>query len=286
MLHLNVLTSVNLSNKRSSMSNDRLKDKVSIVTGAASGIGLQTLELFASQGASVVAIDILSPTNELSNKFRENGNIDYLQLDISLEKNWAQIVDYIRSKYYKLDILINNAGINGYDKDQDPENMTLDTWHYIHSINLDSVFLGCKHAISIMKATNCSKVSKPSCSIINIASRSGIVGVPNLAAYASSKAAIRNYTKSVAAYCVQKGYNIRCNTISPASIDTRMWDNLRADKVAFENFCKSLPLKRIGKPEEVAHACLYLASDDASYTTGSEIIVDGGILSTCGSLPK
>ena len=268
------------------MKNDRLKGKVSIVTGAASGIGLQTLELFASQGAAVVAIDILSLTNELSEKFKACGNIDYLQLDISLEKAWAQIVGYIKSKHKKLDILINNAGINGYDKNQDPEHMTLDTWHYIHSINLDSVFLGCKHGIGLMKDTSCNKVSGSSCSIINIASRSGIVGVPNLAAYASSKAAIRNYTKSVAAYCAQKGYDIRCNTISPASIDTRMWDNLRLDKEAFESFCKNLPLKRIGHPKEVAHACLYLASDDASYTTGSEIIVDGGILSTCGFLPK
>jgi 3(or 17)beta-hydroxysteroid dehydrogenase len=284
---MNLITSLgNSPNKRNSMTNDRLKDKVSIVTGAANGIGLQTLELFRYQGASVIAIDILPPSNEFSNKFGTYGDIDYLQLDISLEKSWIQILDYIRSKYDRLDILVNNAGINGYDKLQDPEHMTLDTWHYIHSINLDSVFLGCKYAINIMKNANHSKVSGSSCSIINIASRSGIVGVPNLAAYASSKAAIRNYTKSVAAYCTEKGYDIRCNTISPASIDTQMWDNLRTDKVAFERFCRTLPLKRIGKPEEVAHACLYLASDDASYTTGSEIIVDGGILSTCGSLPK
>jgi NAD(P)-dependent dehydrogenase (short-subunit alcohol dehydrogenase family) len=163
---------------------------------------------------------------------------------------------------------------------QDPENMSLDTWNYIHSVNLNSVFLGCKYGISIMHS-----VQEP-CSIVNIASRSGLVGVPNLAAYASSKSAIRNYTKSVALYCAEKSYNIRCNTISPAAIDTHMWDHLRENSEKFKAYTTSLPLKKMGSIEEVAYAVLYLASDESSYTTGSEIIVDGGILSTCGGLPK
>jgi len=268
------------------MTASRLNDKISIITGTASGIGLKTLELFAAHGSSVIAVDILPQTSRLTHVLKAGTNIDYLELDVSLEESWIKITDYVRSKYKKLDILVNNAGINGCDESQNPEHMTLETWRRIHSINLDSVFLGCKYAISIMKDVSNAKHLDVSCSIINIASRSGIVGVPNLAAYASSKAAIRNYTKSVAAYCAQNGYNIRCNTISPASIDTNMWDHLRNDKTSFENFCNTLPLRRLGKPEEVANACLYLASADASYTTGAEIIIDGGILSTCGSLPK
>jgi len=266
------------------MTNYKLKNKVAIITGAANGIGLQTTNLFTHVGTYVIAIDVLPINNSLTEKFKKYSNVDYLQLDVSQEKSWIQVKEIIKSKYKKLDILINNAGINGYKHPQDPEHMTLDTWHHIHSTNLDSVFLGCKYAIDIMRKQD--KNLCNSSSIINIASRSGIVGIPNLAAYAASKAAIRNYTKSVAAYCAQSGYNIRCNTISPAAIDTKMWDNLRLNKEEFKKFCNNLPFKRLGKPEEVAHACLYLASDDSSYSTGSEIIIDGGILSTCGSLPK
>lgn len=277
------------------MVSGRLKNKVAIITGAANGIGLKTAELFAREDACVISVDILQLSEEtiISLRSKSNANnIDYLRVDISQEKSWEQIIKYVQSKYSKLDILINNAGINGYQHSQDPEHMTLKTWHNIHAVNLDSVFLGCKYAINIMKNQNTNQhqdkqnYTQKSSSIINIASRSGIVGVPHLAAYASSKAAIRNYTKSVAAYCAQKGYNIRCNTISPASIMTSMWDNLRTDKTKFDSFCDALPLKRMGEPEEIAHACLYLASDEASYTTGSEIIIDGGILTTSGFLPK
>jgi NAD(P)-dependent dehydrogenase (short-subunit alcohol dehydrogenase family) len=130
------------------------------------------------------------------------------------------------------------------------------------------------------------KETQENCSIINISSRSGHVGVPNLSAYASSKAAIRNYTKSVALYCLQKGYNIRCNTISPAAINTDMWAHLHKDTKKFESYCSSLPMKRMGMAVEVAYAVLYLATDESLYTTGSEIIVDGAILATCGGLPK
>ena len=259
----------------------RLKGKVSIITGGANGIGLKTAELFTINGSKTIIVDILPLSDALTNKY--NASIDYLQLDVSQEESWIKIMDYIRSKYKRLDILVGNAGVTGGEQIQDPENMSLFTWDKMHSVNLGSIFLGCKYAISIMKKK---EVGRKSCSIINVSSRSGIVGVPNLAAYASSKAAIRNYTKSVAAYCAQKNYNIRCNTVSPASIDTRMWDHLRKDKKTFEKFCSDLPLKRIGKPEDVACACLYLASDEAAYTTGSEIIVDGGILSTSSALPK
>ena len=176
--------------------------------------------------------------------------------------------------------MINNAAINGFDHDQNPEVMSLNSWNYIHMMNLTSVFLGCKYAIMTMKGNN------ENCSIVNISSRSGIVGVPNLAAYASSKASIRNYTKSVALYCAQKKYNIRCNTISPAAIDTDMWDHLKKDSSKLELYINSLPLKRMGNVLEVAYAALYLASNESSYTTGSEIIIDGGILATGIGLPK
>ena len=260
---------------------ERLKEKVSIITGGAGGIGLETAELFAINGSKVIIVDIMPLSKALANKY--TASIDCLQLDVSKEESWIKVMDYISSKYKKLDILVGNAAMSGCEQIQDPENMSISTWNKIHSINLGSIFLGCKYAISLMKKR---KDENESSSIINISSRSGIIGVPNLSAYGSSKAAIRNYTKSVAAYCAQKDYNIRCNTVSPGSIDTRFWDHLRNDKKAFAKFCDNLPLKRIGKPKDIAYACLYLASDESSYTTGSEIIVDGGTLSTSGALPK
>jgi 3(or 17)beta-hydroxysteroid dehydrogenase len=265
--------------------NNRLQGKVALITGGAQGIGHSIASLFAQHGATVIIVDIIDRQEKNKNSSKNlnqslQNSTDYLKLDVSLENSWLEIRRHIQRKYKKLNILVNNAGINGLNEIQNPENMSLDTWNYIHSVNLSSVFLGCKYGISLMNS-----IPEP-CSIVNIASRSGLVGVPNLAAYASSKSAIRNYTKSVALYCAEKSYNIRCNTISPAAIDTHMWDHLREDGEKFEAYTTSLPLKRMGSIEEVAYAALYLASDESSYTTGSEIIVDGGILSTCGGLPK
>ncbi len=265
--------------------NNRLQDKVALITGGVRGIGQGIAQLFAQHGATVIIVDIIDRQENNKNSSKNlnqslQNSTDYLKLDVSIENSWLEIRHHIQMKYKKLNILVNNAGINGLNKIQDPENMSFDTWNYIHEVNLSSVFLGCKYGISIMNS------NQEPCSIVNIASRSGLVGVPNLSAYASSKSAIRNYTKSVALYCAEKNYNIRCNTISPAAIDTHMWDHLREDCKKFEAYTTSLPLKKMGSTTEVAYAALYLASDESLYTTGSEIIIDGGILSTCGGLPK
>jgi len=261
--------------------NNRLQGKIALITGGAQGIGRGIAQLFTEQGATVIIVDIIEKKESSTNLNQSSQiNHDYLKLDVSLESSWLEICNYIKLKYKKLNILVNNVGINGLNEIQDPENMSLDTWNHIHAVNLSSVFWGCKYGISIMNST------QEPCSIVNIASRSGLVGVPNLAAYASSKSAIRNYTKSVALYCAEKNYNIRCNTISPAAIDTHMWNHLKENSEKFKAYSSSLPLKRMGSVEEVAYAALYLASDESLYTTGSEIIVDGGILSTCGGLPK
>lgn len=252
----------------------KLTNKVALVTGGGTGIGKSIAEIFLRNGAKVVVMNI----ND--GKIKKEKGIDYLELDVSIENNWRKVIKYIQKKYKKLDILVNNAGINGFEYNQTPENMTLESWKYIHKINLTSIFLGCKYAIMLMKD------NKANCSIINMASRSGMIGVPNLAAYASSKAAIRNYTKSVALYCAQKEYNIRCNTISAAAIDTGMWDHIKNNKAQFITYTKSLPLKRMGSTKEVAYAALYLVSNESLYTTASEMIIDGGILSAGIGLPK
>ncbi len=250
--------------------NGRVAGKVALVTGGADGIGRAIAQMLAREGAQVVVADV----NETLGKetARDIGGT-FVYLDVSLEASWKNALEETVQIYGGVSVLVNNAGIMGKGA-QDPEHASLEDWKRIHSINLDSVFLGCKYAIEYMKKTGGS--------IINMSSRSGIVGVPGASAYASTKAAVRNHTKSVALYCASQGYPIRCNSVHPASIMTAMWKNILGEGKAFEEnharFAKDIPLKRFGTPEEVAYAVLYLASDESSYTTGSEIIVDGGVL--------
>lgn len=153
------------------------------------------------------------------------------------------------------------------------------------AVNSDGVALGCKYAIKMMKP-------KKSGSIVNISSRSGIVGIPNMVAYAASKAAVRNHTKSVALYCAQLGYNIRCNSIHPGAILTPMWDPFFSsqDPAEKERLIKGIaagvPLRRMGDAKDVAYAVLYLASDESSYVTGIELDIDGGILAGSTGTPE
>ena len=149
----------------------------------------------------------------------------FLSLDVGLESAWSAISDHVRDDFGRLDILVNNAGITGFMSHPgpfDPEHFNLDSWHAVHRVNLDGVALGCKYAIGLMKHS-------PAASIVNISSRSGMVGIPAAAAYASSKAAVRNHTKSVALYCAEKGYPIRCNSIHPGAILTPIWEAMLGD---------------------------------------------------------
>src|SRR5574337_556646 len=197
---------------------DRVKHKIALVTGAASGIGKATAHLLAQEGATVIVTDINDEQGERVAKEIGQHAI-YRHLDVSDEQQWVSVTDDVIKQFGKLDILFNNAGIIGLAKDlpQNPEYCSLENWRHIHTVNLDSVFLGCKHGIRVMKHHG-------NASIINMSSRSGLVGVPNTCAYASSKAAIKNHTKSVPLYCAEKNYGIRCNAIFPAAILTPMWD--------------------------------------------------------------
>lgn len=259
-------------------SNGRVHEKVALVTGGADGIGKAIAALLAQEGAKVVIADI---NETLGTQTAQEINGVFMKLDVSSEQNWQEVTQKIKSDLGGLHILVNNAGIIGKGA-QDPENASLADWQLVHKINLDSVFLGCKYGIKVMKESG-------SGSIVNMSSRSGVVGVPGAAAYASTKAAVRNHTKSVALYCAQQDYPIRCNSIHPGSIMTAMWKNMLGEGEAFENnlkkFTKDTPMKRFGTPEEVAYAVLYLASDESSYTTGSELAVDGGILAGTTTSP-
>jgi len=262
--------------------NQRLSNKVALITGGAAGIGLAIAKRFASEGAQVVIADV----NEVVGKtVAESFKGTFMKLDVSSEDAWKTIMADIEAKFGRLDILVNNAGILGKGA-QDPENATLADWKLIHSINLDSVFLGCKYAMPLMKKT---ATPDNTASIVNMSSRSGIVGVPGAAAYASTKAAVRNHTKTVALHCAKYGYNIRCNSLHPASILTDMWKAMLGEGEAYTKnmakFAADIPMKRFGTPEEVANAALFLASNESSYTTGSEIIIDGGIMAGTTTSP-
>jgi NAD(P)-dependent dehydrogenase (short-subunit alcohol dehydrogenase family) len=195
------------------------------------------------------------------------------------------VTDDATSSQGRLDIVVNNAGVTGFEGGavaHDPENARLEDWRAVHCTNLDGVFLGCKYAVRAMRPMKKG-------SIINISSRSGVVGIPGAAAYASSKAAVRNHTKTVALWCAQQGLAIRCNSIHPAAILTPMWESMRGsgpDRDArMAALVNETPLRRFGRPEDVAAVATLLASDEAPYITGSELNIDGGLLAGSAASP-
>lgn len=258
----------------------RLENKVALITGAAQGIGRAAAELFYREGAIVVVTDI---KDEQGKRVADELGPQawYRRLDVRLEAEWRSITDWVTEKFGKLDILVNNAGITGTESPeieqygpQDPETASLDAWRTVTAVTLDGVFLGCREAIRVMQKTGGS--------IVNISSRSGMVGVPSSAAYAAAKAGVRNHTKTVAMYCAQHHYPIRCNSLHPAAILTPMWDWALGDDENRQNridaLAASIPLGKMGDPEDVAYAALFLASDEAKFITGAELVIDGGIL--------
>ncbi len=262
----------------------RLNQKIALITGAARGIGSAIAECFVSEGATVILSDIQHEDGQKVAALLGKQAL-YLPLDVSLEADWEKATQYIEQHYGYLDILVNNAGITGFLETtgaHDPEHLDLNSWMTVHATNLNGVALGCKYAIHLMKQSK-------SASIINISSRSGLVGIPQATAYASSKAAVRNHTKSVALYCAEKRYPIRCNSIHPGAILTPMWEAMLGTgeqrEAAIRQIASGIPLGHMGEAMDVAYAALYLASDEAKYITGIELNVDGGILAGSTATP-
>jgi NAD(P)-dependent dehydrogenase (short-subunit alcohol dehydrogenase family) len=263
----------------------RLGGKIALVTGAARGIGAAIAEAFVRQGAKVWLTDVHDQrVSEVASRLGPDAVTR--RLDVREEADWLKVVDEILATDQRIDVVVNNAGITGFEDaagPHDPEHASLEDWRAVHRTNLDGVFLGCKHSIRAMRPRGTG-------SIINISSRSGQVGIPAAAAYASSKAAVRNHTKTVALYCAEQGLQIRCNAILPAAVLTPMWEPMlgdgpeRAKNMA--DIVADTPLRRFAEPGEVAALAVLLASDEATYMTGAELTIDGGLLAGSAARPR
>ena len=245
---------------------NRLSDKVAIITGAARGMGKEEAKLFAKEGAKVVVADIIeNEAEEVAKEIIQNGGeaMAY-KLDVSKAKNWEKMVEAIVEKWGKVDVLVNNAGILSLTGVEDT---TEEEWDKVMAVNAKGNFLGVKYVLPAMK-----KAQKGS--IINISSIFGLIGSGASAAYHASKGAVRLFTKTVAAELAK--YNIRVNSIHPGVIRTAMTDELLKDPANTKNFLGTTMLGRPAEAIEVAYGALFLASDESSYMTGSELVIDGG----------
>jgi NAD(P)-dependent dehydrogenase (short-subunit alcohol dehydrogenase family) len=244
----------------------RLKGKVAIVTGGASGMGRSEATIFAREGARVLVADLLDKEGqEVAKGIGDAAR--FMKLDVTSESDWQAVVAFAERELGKVDILVNNAGISGTYQ---PDLMSTDAWDKVMDINAKGVFLGMKHAIPALKRAGGG-------AIVNISSISGFAGQHGVhMAYNASKGAVRIMTKTVAVQYA--GDNIRANSVHPGFMPAMRTSVGSANPEWRAKVLKAVPMKREGRVEEVAHAVLFLASDEASYITGTELVVDGGFL--------
>ncbi|MGB5345563.1 MAG: SDR family oxidoreductase [Woeseia sp.] len=252
---------------------NRVEKKIALVTGAAQGIGAAVAIMLADEGAQVLLTDINTDgVNEQADRInaRHPGRAAAFTHDVTSPDDWRQAVNIVEENFGGLHILVNNAGIGALGS---VEEETLDNWRHVHAVDLDSVFLGCKQALPLMRASGGG-------SIINVSSISGIIAGHNLAAYNSAKAAVRHLSKSVALHCAREKNNVRCNSVHPVFIDTPILDGMARGgdrEAALSKLARQIPLGRVGRTADVAYAVLFLAADESAFITGSEIRIDGGI---------
>jgi NAD(P)-dependent dehydrogenase (short-subunit alcohol dehydrogenase family) len=247
----------------------RLGGKVAIITGGAHGMGESEALIFGREGAAVVVADVDETAGrQVAAKIgADGGKARFARLDVTSESDWEDVIRATTGAYGRLDILVNNAGISG---SQDPDTHSTKSWDTIMGVNAKGVFLGMKHAVPAMRQSGGG-------AIVNISSISGFVGQDKLhMAYNASKGAVRIMTKSAAVQYARDG--IRANSVHPGFMPPMRTSKTSADPAWRRPFLEAVPLKREGRVEEVAYAVLFLASDEASYITGTELVVDGGFL--------
>ncbi|MBL8674315.1 MAG: glucose 1-dehydrogenase [Rhodospirillales bacterium] len=249
----------------------RVAGKVAFVTGGASGLGLATAKLLAREGAKVVITDIQKDKGPAA-AAEIGGDALFIEHDVSSESSWTVAIDRALERFGKISVMVNSAGIAW--PDGSIETVSLKDFKRMMAVNAEGTFLGCQNAVRVMKG-----LGEP-CSIVNISSVAGIVSGWQMAAYSPSKGAVRLLTKSVALHCARAGYDIRCNSVHPAFIDTPMvQQGIEAETdrdKARRRLTRMVPMGKIGEPDDIGYLILYLASDESKFTTGAEMVVDGG----------
>jgi NAD(P)-dependent dehydrogenase (short-subunit alcohol dehydrogenase family) len=256
----------------------RVKDKVCVVTGAARGLGLAAAEALLAEGARVMLTDVDAAEGEAqAARLREAGfEARFMPQDVTDAAQWTQVLDATQAAFGALDVLVNNAGVAAL---ADVEHATAEHWRRTLAVNLDGVYLGTQAAIERMKPSSGGRGG----SIVNIASIEGLIGEPLIPAYNASKGGVRLFSKSAAIHCARAGYGIRINCVCPGFAETQMVSGAVGrlppeDAQAFvARTLARIPMGRFARPEEIAQAVLFLASDESSYMTGADLVVDGGM---------
>ena len=240
----------------------RVQDKVAIVTGGAAGIGLATARRLAAEGARVVITDVDAKAGEAVS----GPDLVFMVHDVTSEADWQRVIQATVERFGGLDILVNNAGIGS--PAVNPEQVDLAQWRRVQSVNLEGSLLGCKYAMPGMRA-------RGGGSIVNISSVAAFVPTANDLVYGTSKAGLLQLTRSLALHCARIRSNIRVNSVHPGAIETAGMAARRSAEIR-QQVADSIPMGCMGRPEDIANAVLYLASDDSTYVTGTALVVDGG----------
>ncbi|HEX2890147.1 glucose 1-dehydrogenase [Vineibacter terrae] len=246
----------------------RVAGKVVLVTGGGSGIGRATATLLANEGATVVVTDV-DRAGGLQTVQQIGGAASFLPHDVSKDEEWQRVIAEVLAKHGRLNGLVNNAGISGpFPSTFESEDVA--QWRRIFAVNVDGVFLGCKHGVPAIR--DCGGGS-----IVNLSSLAALLGTPELSAYGASKGAVRQFTKTVAIECARKGYKVRCNSVHPGIILTSMGESLFKTEALRERARQRVPLRELGRPEDIGYGILFLISDESRYMTGAELVIDAGM---------